>query len=351
VIGRSVGKRSGLIAVPANRSRIFQSQECHSMTEKSIAENLGIVHSRRRWSRLRMREAIAGYAWTSPWWLGFLVLGLYPMLAGLYYSFTDARWAGPVTWVGLENYVEALQKDRVFWLALRNTAYYSFAVVPLGVSASLFAASVLNQKLRGENFFRTFMYIPSLMPSVALIVIWTWILNPSYGLLNQLLEMVSIHGPRWLSSTSWAMPALILMATWGSFGGTGMLIFLSSLQSIPQELYEACELDGGSQLHRFRYVTVPMISPAIFFNLILGIIGSFQSFLYAFLAPDVPGGPNFATYTLGLHMYKQGFVEGRMSYASAMAWLLFLAILATVLVTYKLSGRWLFMASAEEGDR
>jgi multiple sugar transport system permease protein len=229
--------------------------------------------------------------------------------------------------------------------------YYSFAVVPLTLAASLFAAIILNSRLRGENLFRTIFYIPSLMPAVALVVMWAWILNPSYGILNQLLAAVGIQGPGWLASPPWAIPSLIMMAVWGAFGSTGMLIFLSSLQSVPQELYEVCDLDGGSAIHKFWFVTVPMISPAILFNLIMGIIGSFNSFLYSFLAPAVPGGPNYATYTLPLHMYNLGFEEGRMGYSTALAWLLFLVVLAIVLVNYKLSGKWIFMASFDEGER
>ncbi len=185
---------------------------------------------------------------------------------------------------------------------------------------------------------------------LALVVVWSWILNPEYGLLNDLLGKLGIPGPGWLHSSRWAMPALILMALWGSFGGTSMLIFLSALQSVPQDLYEVCDLDGGSSLKKFWYVTVPMISPAILFNLIMGIISAFQFFLYSFLGPTVPGGPNFATYILGLHIYNTAFRDGRMGYASSLAWLLFLIILGLVLLSYRLSGRWVFMASLEKEE-
>lgn len=316
------------------------------------SRNLTPIHRRvkRRRSRLRLKEEVEGYLWTSPWWIGFLVFGLYPMVMGLYRSFTNAKWVGAFDWVGLRNYVDALLEDPLFWPSLGRTLYYTLSVVPLGLMASLFAATILNQKLRGENLFRTVFYLPSLMPSVALVVIWTWILNPRYGLINDLLRRVGIAGPAWLHSAQWAMPALILMALWGSFGGTSMLIFLSALQSVPQDLYEACDLDGGNALQKFFYVTAPMISPAILFNLIMGIIQSFQSFLYAFLGPSVPGGPNFATYTLGLHIYNTAFRDSRMGYASGLAWILFLIVLAVVLLNYRLSGRWIFMASLEETE-
>ncbi len=301
-----------------------------------------------RRSALRRREEIAGYIWTSPWWLGFLAFSLYPMLAGLYYSFTNAGWIGPTPWVGLKNYQQALFDDPLFWPSIGRTLYYSGAVVPLTLAAELFAASILNSKLRAQNVFRTIFYIPSLMPAVALVVIWTWILNPKFGLLNQLLGMIGIAGPGWLQSPQWAIPALILMSVWGSFGGAGMLIFLSALQSVPQELYEACDLDGGGARHKFLHITVPAISPAILFNLLMGIIASFQTFLYSFLAPAVPGGPNYATYTISLHMYNQGFREQRMGYAAALAWLVFVLIFVIVVINYKLSGRWVFMAASTE---
>ncbi|MCC7353820.1 MAG: sugar ABC transporter permease [Anaerolineae bacterium] len=305
------------------------------------------VMRRRRTQKAIMKE-IMGMVWTSPWWAGFLLFELYPMFAGLYVSFTKSGWGGAAPWIGLENYVTALTVDNLFWASLFRTFYYAFTVVPLGLAASLLAASILNQKIRGEGFFRTAFYIPSLMPAVALAVIWTWILNPKYGLLNQFLAIFGFPTPGWLHAQAWAMPALILMAVWGSFGGASMLIFLAALQSIPKDLFEACDLDGGSPGQKFRHITIPMISPAILFNLLMGIIGSFESFLYSFLAPETPGGPNFATYTLGLHIYTLGFQEGRMGYAAAVAWLLFLVILAVVLINYKISGRWVFMASLEE---
>lgn len=312
------------------------------MTVKTIAQKPKL-------SKMRIREEILGYLWTSPWWLGFLVFSIYPTIMGFYYSFTNARWVGKADFIWFQNYITAFTQDARFWPSLGVMMYYAVAVVPLTLTASLFAAIILNQKLKGENLFRTAFYIPSLMPEVSLVVIWAWILNPTYGILNQGLKMIGIKGPGWLSSPEWAIPSLLLMAVWGAFGSTSMLIFLSTLQSVPQELYEVCDLDGGGAWAKFRHVTVPMISPAIFINLILGIIAAFGAFLFMFLAPKPPGGPNFATYTLSLHIYDMGFVAGRMGYASALAWLLFLIVFAIVMINYKISGKWLFMA-ADIGD-
>jgi multiple sugar transport system permease protein len=303
-----------------------------------------------RLSKMRLREELMGYLWTFPWWGGFLAFSAYPTLMGLYYSFTSTRWVDRGIFVGVQNYVTALTQDPRFWPGVGIMFYYAIAVVPLTMAASLFAATILNQKLKGENIFRTIFYIPSLMPEVALVVMWTWILNPSYGLMNQFLKLFGITGLRWLDDPNTAIPSLLIMATWGAFGGTSMLIFLSTLQSVPQELYESCDMDGGGVLAKFWFITVPMISPAIFFNGILGIIGAFSSFVFAYLAPAVPGGPNFSTYSLSLHIYIQGFQEGRLGYASAMSWMLFLIIAAIIIVNYLLSGRWLFMSSGDIGD-
>jgi multiple sugar transport system permease protein len=316
------------------------------MAESAVAATESPGRFRWRLS-LRQKEELSGWLWTAPWWGGFLLFSAYPMIYGFYMSLTNARWVGLGDFVGTQNYVTALTTDPLFWPSMARTLYYTGFVVPFGLAASLLAALILNQKLVGQNIFRTLFYIPSLMPSVALVVMWAWILNPKYGLLNHILASLSITGPGWLHSSAWAMPSLFLMAIWGSFGGSSMLIFLAALQSVPLSLYEACELDGGGSWHKFRHVTVPMISPAIFFNFVMGIINSFQSFLFSFLGPSVPGGPNYATYTLSLHMYKIGFEDGRLGYATALAWLQFVLVVAIILINYKFSGRWLFMAAME----
>ncbi len=311
------------------------------MSTSIIAHGQVTPAPRRRFKMTnQMREEIGGLIWTSPWWAGVLVFSIYPMIAGLYYSFNRATLTGLTEWVGLQNYIEILTKDDLFWPSVGRTFYYAFAVVPLTMAASLLAASVLNQGIVGQNFFRTIFYIPTLMPTVGLVVIWAWILNPKVGLVNWFLSLFGIQGPTWLMSTTWAMPSLFLMAGWGAFGGNAMIIYLSSMQSVPKELYEACEIDGGKPWDKFFNVTMPMISPAIVFNLLLGIMGAMQSFLFQFLAPEPPGGPNYATYTLGLHMYVRGFENGRMGYASALAWLMFVIVFVLVAINYKLSGRW-----------
>jgi multiple sugar transport system permease protein len=301
----------------------------------------------------RRRKILAGYLWISPWWLGFLAFVIYPFLASIYYSFTRYNVASTPQWVGLENYIYALTTDPQFYPSILRTFYYTVVHVPLGLAASLLAASILNQRLRGVNFFRTIFYLPALVPAVALAVMWVWLLNPRYGLINQGLALIGIEGPRWLYSTTWAIPSLILMGTWGSFGGAQMLIFLAALQGVPTDLYEVADLDGANFWDKFRHVTVPMISPAILFNLIISIISSFQSFIYAYLVSDPStggsvGGPNWATYFFGLHIYENAFTDFELGYAAALSWVMFFMILIVVLVNVKLSGRWVFMAA--EGD-
>ena len=311
------------------------------MSTSIIAHGQVMPVPRRRFRMTnQMREEIGGLIWTSPWWAGVLVFSIYPMIAGLYYSFNKATLTGLTEWVGLQNYIRVFTKDPLFWPSVWRMFYYAIVSVPLTMGASLLAASVLNQRIAGQNIFRTIFYIPTLMPTVGLVVIWAWILNPKVGLLNWFLSLFGIHGPTWLMSPTWAMPSLFIMAAWGAFGGNAMIIFLSSMQSVPQELYEACEIDGGKAWAKFWNVTVPMIAPAIVFNWILGIMGAMQSFLYQFLAPEPKGGPNYATYTLGLHMYVRGFEYGEMGYASALAWAMFVLVFGLVVVNYKFSGQW-----------
>lgn len=302
----------------------------------------GGKRGRRPWS-LERRESVEGWLWSAPWWVGFLLFAVYPMVSSFYHSFTKYKVVGTTEFVGLANYVEAISgADRLFWPSLGRTAYYTSTMVPLALAGSLMAALILNRRIRGTNVFRTIFHLPSLMPGVALAVIWMWILNPKYGLVNQLLNGIGITGPGWLSSVKWAVPGLLLMGFWGSFGGAAMLIFLASLQSIPVELYEVAQLDGANALHKFWYVTVPMLSPAIMYNSVMGIIYTFQSFQVAYLTTQ--GGPQWATWFFGLHIYTNAFEFYRMGYASALSWCLFLVVLLIVFVYFKLSGRWVFMA-------
>ena len=276
-----------------------------------------------------------------PWFIGFIVFTAGPMLASLYMSFT--RWeivTAPV-WVGLGQYQKLFQDDR-FYLSLWNTAYYVFLGVPLHLMLALLAALAMNINLRGIRIFRTLYYVPSLTPAVANAILWMWIFHPQWGLANAFLEWLGLPPLFWLQDPKLAKPAFIIMSLWTI--GAQMVILLAGLKGIPQHLYEAAEIDGANTWHRFRAVTLPMLTPALFFNLIIAIIGAFQVFTQAYIMTQ--GGPSYATLFYLLYLYRMAFENFRMGYASAMAWVLFIIVLVFTLIQFKLSNRWVFY----EGD-
>jgi len=303
-------------------------------------------------AHLRRRENLTGYLFASPWLLGFFALTLGPMILSFLFAFI--RWDGisveTIGWVGLGNYARAA-RDPDVRIALANTAFYSFLAVPLGLSVALGLAMLLNQKLRGIALFRTIFYMPSVIGGVATIMMWIWVFNPDYGLLNGLLRegcnALAALGigaartwelPKWIFSERWAKPSLILMSLWGA--GASMLIFLAALQNVPDSLYEAAELDGAGRGHKFLHITVPQISPAIFFNLVMGIIGSFQVFAQAFLMTS--GGPNKATLFYVLYLYNKAFQDFEIGYASALAWILFVIIMGFTLLVIRSGKLWVY---------
>jgi multiple sugar transport system permease protein len=293
-------------------------------------------------TRRARREALEGYLFLLPWALGFLLLIAGPMLASLYLSLTSYDIARPPVFVGPENYLRAFSLDPQFWPSLAKTFYYALVVVPVGLTLSMLLATLLNQRLAGTNVFRTLYFLPHLTPIVATALVWKVILHPEVGLINSMLFGIGIPGPGWLSSVEWAIPALIVMALWRGAGGNTMMIFLAGLQGIPAELYEAAAIDGASAWHRFRHVTVPMLSPTVFFNLVLGVIGALQVFASALVASR--GGPAYATWFYALHIYTEAFVNFKMGYAAALAWIFFVIVLAITYVQVKLSGRWVYYA-------
>ncbi len=289
-------------------------------------------------TRARRREALAFYLCISPWLIGFIFLTLGPMLYSLYISFT--RWdllTDPV-WVGLRNYAVKMPNDDRFWQSLRVTLLYTLAYVPLEMIGGLALALLVQRRIRGIRIFRTVFYLPTVLAGVAFVVVWLWMLDPRGGLINLLLGRFGIAGPRWLLDPDWALPALIMMSFWG--WGRAMVIYLAGLQAIPGELYEAAAIDGAGSWKRFWRVTIPLLTPTIFFNLILSIIGTFQTFTNAFVATN--GGPLDATLFYVLYLYKQAFEFRNMGYASALAWVLFLIILGLTLVVLRSQRFWVF---------
>lgn len=294
--------------------------------------------TRTRWTLThRRKEAIAGYLFIAPWVIGFVVLILGPIIASFYLSFTTYQVVKPPVWSGLHNYRNLIH-DALFWKAMKVTTTYVAISLPLTLALSFLVALLMNQKVRFVGFWRTIYYLPNLVPLVASTLLWLWLLNPNYGLVNGLLGRIGVHGPLWLQSTKWALPSLILMSLWGVGGPT--LIYLAGLQGIPTDLYEAVALDGGGAWAKFVTVTIPQMSPVIFFNLILGIIAGFQVFAQPLIMTN--GGPRYATLFVVLYLYQNAFRDFQMGYASAIAWVLFMAIMAVTLVTFRLSSYWVY---------
>jgi multiple sugar transport system permease protein len=301
-----------------------------------------------RESRVRRREARAGAAqhplraetrtallFAAPWFLGFGLFLLYPLLASIYYSFCDYSVLRPPVWIGADNY-RGLLRDEVFWKALGNTAYYAALALPLGMIVAISLALLLNTKARGMTVYRTIFFIPSLVPAVSLAVLWLWIFNGEHGILNETLRLAGIRGPNWLGDPNWSKPALVLLGVWGT--GNAVVIYLAGLQDVPQHLYEAADLDGAGWWAKTRHVTLPMLSPVILFNLIMGIIGTLQVFTVPYVM--FPGGtPARSTYFYTMYLFDNAFIYQKMGYACAMGWIMFLIILALTLVALKVSER------------
>ncbi len=287
------------------------------------------------------RNQRLGLLFASPWLIGFAVFIAYPIAASLYYSFCSYDAIRPPRWVGIQNYQRMFGEDDLFWKSLSNTLYIVVIGLPLGLAASLGIALLLNQKLKGMAFYRTLYYLPSITPIVASSILWLWLLNPDMGLVNLGLTKVGVADPpSWLTDPAWAKPALILMGLWGA--GGSMVIYLAGLQDVPESLYEAASLDGANRFQQLRNVTLPMLSPVILFNLIMGLIGAFQYFTQAYIMTN--GGPEDATTFYALHMFNRAFMDFKMGYASAMAWILFLLTLAAALFVFRTSARWVYYA-------
>jgi multiple sugar transport system permease protein len=292
----------------------------------------------RWWRRPATREALIFYLCLTPWILGFVVFIAGPMLASLWISLSDWDIMSPPKFVGLRNFAKLATNDPVFLKSLWVTTYYTFGSVPLGLVIGLLIALLMNVKLPGITLFRTIYYLPSVVSGVAVALLWQWVFNPQMGVINGILWRFGIQGPGWIYSEQWVIPSLILMSLWGV--GGSMIIYLAGLQGVPTELYEAAAIDGASKLRQFFAITLPMISPVLFFNLIIGIINSFQVFTSAFVMTQ--GGPNNGSLFLVLYLYRNAFQYFKMGYASALAWVLFAIILLLTLLTFRSSTLWVY---------
>jgi multiple sugar transport system permease protein len=306
-----------------------------------------------RKSARERRHTLNGLLFCLPAIVGLLGLTLYPLVASLYYSFCTYSALRPPKWVGTANY-EIIWRDLthrgLLFEAAYNTAYYAVLAVPLGIVTAFTLALLLNQKVKGLAFFRTLFYVPSVVPVVASSVLWLWLLNPQYGLVNLLLQksgiqsLLGVAGVKvpigWLADPAWSKPALVFMSLWGV--GNATVIFLAGLQGVPAELYEASELDGASPWQRTRHVTIPLVSPQVLFMLIMGMIGATQYFTQAWVMSNGTGGPANSTMLYPMYLFQNAFQFFKMGYASAMAWLLFVAVVVMTGILFKTTARFVY---------
>lgn len=295
------------------------------------------AHWGQRLQRPALRRNLEGWLFASPWILGFVLWTLGPMLASLLLAFTEWDLMTPAEWIGLGN-MQTMVQDNLVWQAIKVTTVYAITSVPLHLVFGLLLAILLNHSIFGVRLYRTAFYLPSVLSGVAVALLWRWLFSPEFGLFNLLLSYFDIRGPSWLGDEHWALPSLVIMSLWGV--GAGAIIYLAGLQGIPTDLYEAAEVDGASGWSRLFHITLPMMTPVLFFQLVVGIINALQIFTQAFIMTS--GGPNNATLFLVLYLYRNAFQYFRMGYASAIAWVLFTYILLLTLLVFRSSSAWVY---------
>ncbi len=292
-------------------------------------------------SSSKLRRELTGDAFIAPWLIGFAAFTLGPFLASIYLSFTRYDIISSPVWVGTANYKHLLNHDPLFWKALGITLKYAAVAVPLGIFTGVCLALLLNSKIAGISIYRTIFFIPSIVPLVATCVVFMWILNPQIGLVNGILKLFGVVGPAWLMDAKWAIWSLVFMSVWGV--GGSMIIYLAGLKDIPAHLYEAAMIDGASAWQRTRHVTLPMMTPVIFFNLVMGVIHAFQYFTQAFIMTQ--GGPEESTTFYALYLFYRAWRYLDMGYASAMAWILFVVIMVFTGLILKSQKKWVHYGS------
>jgi len=301
---------------------------------------------------LARREALWAYAFITPWIIGFIVFTIGPMLASLYFSFTDYNIVSAPRWIGLANYIN-LFHDNLFWHSLSITFKFGLVALPLGLVFSYLIAVLLNTKLAGINVWRTIYFLPSVIAGVAVALLWVRIFDTRYGILNPFLEHFGIKGPGWLSDPKWVLSALVIMSLWGV--GGNVIIYLAGLQGVPTDLYDAAKVDGATAWQRFIYVTLPMTTPVIFYNLVLGLIATFQYFTEVYVISSSNssggglGGPARSTLFYNIYLYQNAFKYFHMGYASTMAWVLFVIVLVLTLLIFRSSDVWVYYEGQIKG--
>ena len=294
---------------------------------------------RKRFLTPRVRNIIVGLLFCSPWILGLVIIYGGPILTSLWWSFTNYRVMNPPQWIGLSNYIE-LANDPVIHTSVSNSLVYAAMAIPAQVIGGIGLALLLNTKIRGRAFYRSVYYFPVLVPAVASAVVWRWVLDPQLGLANHLLRSLGLPTPGWIGSVTWAKSSMVLISIWGM--GNSVIIYLASLQDVPRSLYDAAEVDGANAWQKVRHVTLPMITPVIFFNLIMGLIGAFQFFTLPYVMTTGDGTPGQSLLFYSMVLYRQAFLYLRMGYGATMAWMLFLFILIGTLIIFRSSSRWVY---------
>lgn len=299
----------------------------------------------RKYSKSQINEAVCGYLSITPWLLGFIVLTFIPILSTIYYSFTRWTIMEPPVWIGLENYRRMFRTDPLFYQSLKATGLYVLMSLPIILVFGVLLSLLLNMKIKGMNFYRTLFYIPAVISGVSIAMLWTWLLQPDVGIVNTVLALVGIEGPKWFWDPKWALPSVASMSLW-KVGGSAV-IYLAGLQNIPPQLYEAARIDGAGRLRIFFRVTLPLLTPTLFFQLIIQMIEAFKVFTEAYVITK--GGPLKATYFYLLYFYEEGFQHFNTGYASALILFLVVIIMAmTVLVNYT-SSRWVYYEGEDKG--
>lgn len=297
------------------------------------------IKQKKKRSKKQKNDALWGLFFVSPFIIGFVVFMLGPMLFSFYGSFTNYNLTSKMDFIGIDNFRRMFTQDELFWKSLYNTGYYVLFNVPLTAIGSVLLAVLLNQRVRGMSVFRTIFYLPAILSGVAVYVLWMQMLSPTSGLINTILAWVGIQGPAWLFDPQWTKPALILMKLW-SVGGA-MLLYLATLQNVPNQLYESAEIDGASAFKRFRHITLPLITPIIFYDVVTSTIGAFQIFQEAYVMTESgTNGPANSLLFYNLHMWNKAFVAFDMGYAMAMSMVLFVIVLSLTFVNLKLAPRW-----------
>jgi multiple sugar transport system permease protein len=309
----------------------------------SVQQRFGTRHRASLWSR--SRNLRAGLLFTAPWILGILFFYAYPTIASAYYSLTEYNLLQTPTFIGLGNY-ETMVHDPIIAVSIRNTIYYAVITVPLSIILGILMALLLNLKVRGMAFYRTAAYMPTLVPFVATSLLWEWLLNPQYGIANWLLSLVGITGPGWLASATWSKPSLILISLWGGLGGA-MLLFLATLQDVRHDLIEAALVDGANAFQRFFAVTLPSLTPVIFFELITGIISAIGYFTVPYVITGGTGNPINSLMLFAVYLYNNAFFIFKMGYASAMAWAATIVVFILTFIVFRTSSSWVYYASGE----